>query len=186
LETLSATVDFEIFRPVLRKALKRVDPPKGGRPGFDPVLKFEMLVLQSMHGLFLEQTKFLVRDRLSWMRFCRLGRGDAAPDANTLRDSREALVRSKALERAFARPDRAINRAGYTPMGRQIGVADLRCAPAIAARSPPRPNSAIAGREGCHHHRQADNLWRRFEIPERSTHRKMLRSRAIPLDPHLI
>ena len=38
LETLSATVDFEIFRPVLKKTLKRADPSRGGRPGFDPVL----------------------------------------------------------------------------------------------------------------------------------------------------
>jgi hypothetical protein len=51
LEKLDATVDFEIFRPVLSKALRRGDASKGGRPGFDPVLKFKMLVLQAMHGL---------------------------------------------------------------------------------------------------------------------------------------
>ena len=48
LEKLSDTVDFEIFRPVLAKALRRSDPAKGGRPGFDVVLKFKMLVLQSL------------------------------------------------------------------------------------------------------------------------------------------
>ena len=31
LETLSATVDFEIFRTVLAKAVRRSDPAKGGR-----------------------------------------------------------------------------------------------------------------------------------------------------------
>lgn len=129
LETLSATVDFEIFRPVLAKALKRADPSKGGRPGFDPVLKFKMLVLQTMHGLSLEQTEFLVRDRLSWMRFCGLALGDAVPDANTLWDFREALIAAKALERVFARLDQAINRAGYTPMGGQIIDATLVAAP---------------------------------------------------------
>lgn len=40
--------------------------------GFAPVLKFKMLVLQSLHGLSLEQTEYLMRDRLSWMRFCQL------------------------------------------------------------------------------------------------------------------
>ena len=74
LEKLSATVDFELFRAVLTKALRRRDPTKGGRPGFDPVLKFKMLVLQALHGLSLQQTDYLVRDRLSWMRFCGLGR----------------------------------------------------------------------------------------------------------------
>jgi len=47
LEKLGATVDFELFRPVLRKALGGSHPSKGGRPGFDPVLKFKMLVLQA-------------------------------------------------------------------------------------------------------------------------------------------
>ena len=36
LERLAATVVFEIFRPELVPALRRVDPSKGGRPGLDP------------------------------------------------------------------------------------------------------------------------------------------------------
>ena len=67
LEKLSATVDFEMFRPVLSRALRRRDRGKGGRPGFDPVLKFRMLVLQALHGLSLAQTSYMVRDRLSWI-----------------------------------------------------------------------------------------------------------------------
>jgi transposase, IS5 family len=43
-----------------------------------------MLVLQALHGLSLDQTEYLVGDRLSWMRFCGLGPGEAVPDANTL------------------------------------------------------------------------------------------------------
>jgi transposase, IS5 family len=57
LEKLAATVDFEMFRPVLRRALGRSPGGKGGRPGFDPVLKFKMLVLQALHGLSLAQTE---------------------------------------------------------------------------------------------------------------------------------
>jgi IS5 family transposase len=129
LERLSATVDFELFRPVLEKALRRSDPAKGGRPGFDPVLKFKMLVLQALHGLSLQQTDYLVRDRLSWMRFCGLGPGDAVPDANTLWDFREALIGARALDRLFARLDRAISDAGYLPMGGQIVDATLVAAP---------------------------------------------------------
>ena len=43
LETLAATVDFEMFRPVLEKALGRRPRWKGGRPPFDLVLKFRMV-----------------------------------------------------------------------------------------------------------------------------------------------
>jgi len=52
-----------------------------------------------------------VRDRLSWMRFCGLGSGDAVPDAHTLWDFREALIKAKALDRLFDRLDRAIQAA---------------------------------------------------------------------------
>ena len=129
LEKLSRTIDFELFRPTLRLALQRHNPAKGGRPPFDAVLKFKMLVLQAMHGLSLEQTEFLVRDRLSWMRFCGLGPGDAVPDANTLWDFREALVRTKTLDRLFARLDQAITQAGYLAMSGQIVDATLVAAP---------------------------------------------------------
>lgn len=129
LERLAATVDFEIFRPDLVRALGQPDRSKGGRPPFDPVLKFRMLVLQAMHGLSLAQTEYLVADRLSWMRFCRLGPGDAVPDANTLWDFREALIAAGALEALFARLDQAITEAGYLPMSGQIVDATLVAAP---------------------------------------------------------
>jgi hypothetical protein len=109
LEKLAATVDFVMFRPALRKALGRCSGGKGGRPGFDPVLKFKMLVLQALHGLSLAQTNYMVRDRLSWMRFCGLGPGDSVPDANTLWDFREALIAARAHEAMVLaqRPERA-------------------------------------------------------------------------------
>lgn len=129
LEKLAATVDFEMFRPGLGAALGPRDPSKGGRPGFDVVLKFRMLVLQAMHGLSLDQTEYLLRDRLSWMRFCDLGPGDAVPDANTLWDFREALIGAGALDALFARLDRAISEAGYLPMSGQIVDATLVAAP---------------------------------------------------------
>lgn len=120
LEKLSATVDFEIFRGDLEAATARRDPSKGGRRGFDLVLKFKMLALQALHGLSFDQTEYLLRDRLSWMRFCGLGLCDTAPDANTLWDFREALIGSNALDTLFLRLDQAISEAGYLPMSGQI------------------------------------------------------------------
>lgn len=84
LEKLLEIVDFELFRPVLDKAFDVVGRSKGGRPPFDAVLKFKMFYLQAQHGLSFEQTEHLVRDRLSWMRFCGLSIADPVPGANTL------------------------------------------------------------------------------------------------------
>lgn len=83
LEELSTRIGFETFRPVLDEAMGSRDAAKGGRPPFDPALKFRILVLHALHGLSLKQTEYLVWDRPSRMRFCGLRPDDAAPDANT-------------------------------------------------------------------------------------------------------
>jgi hypothetical protein len=66
LERLARTVDFELFRAELNAALGTRDRGKGGRPAFDAVLKFRMLVLQALHGLSRAQTEYLAAYRLSW------------------------------------------------------------------------------------------------------------------------
>lgn len=45
LEAFSQTVDFEVFRPELNKALAYSDGSKGGCLPFDPVLMFKILVI---------------------------------------------------------------------------------------------------------------------------------------------
>jgi transposase, IS5 family len=40
-----------------------------GRKPYDTILKFKIVVLQSPHHLSDEQTEYLIRDRLSFMRF---------------------------------------------------------------------------------------------------------------------
>jgi len=137
-----------MFRPDLAAALRRRDPSKGGRPGFDPVLKFKMLVLQALHGLSLQQTSYLVRDRLSWLRFCGLRPGAEIPDPNTLWDFREALIAARALEPLFRRLERAISAAGYLPMSGQIIDATLVARRASATRKPRKRRSRRANRAG--------------------------------------
>src|ERR1700739_1651389 len=94
LERLSAVVDFELFRADLEAAVPRSDRAKGGRPAFDHVLMFKVLVLQVSHSLSDERTEYLIRDRLSFMRFLGLGLADTVPDANPILTFREALTRA--------------------------------------------------------------------------------------------
>ncbi len=141
LETLAGTLDFEIFRPVLETALGRAPRWKGGRPPFDPVLKFRMLVLQSLHGLSQEQTEYLVRDRLSWMRFCQLGPEDRVPDANTLWDFREALI---AASTYTSTPGRSVREARRGDHGGGVS----------AARGPDPRRDACRGRTAAQHRRR--------------------------------
>jgi hypothetical protein len=64
-ERLRAVVDFELFRPALEAALARADRSRGGRPPYDAVLMFRILVLQTLYTLSDEQTEYQLRDRLS-------------------------------------------------------------------------------------------------------------------------
>ena len=134
LERLKGIVDFEVFRPDLAQAVPRSDGLKGGRPPFDHVFMFKVLILQASHGLSDERTEYLIKDRLSFMRFLGLGLSDTVPDANTIWTFREALTRARldgkpAIEVLFRAYEAALTRAGFLAMGGQIIDASIVAAP---------------------------------------------------------
>ena len=49
LERLNGLVDFELFRPDLERAVPRADRSRGGRPPFDHVLMFKVLIVQARY-----------------------------------------------------------------------------------------------------------------------------------------
>ena len=51
LERLRAVVDFGTFRGGTEAALERGDRSRGGRPPYDAVLMFRILVLQTLYTL---------------------------------------------------------------------------------------------------------------------------------------
>jgi IS5 family transposase len=120
LERLRAVVEFEAFRAELEAALPRADRSRGGRPPYDAVLMFRVLVLQALYTLSDEQTEYQLRDRLSFMRFAGLALHDAVPDAKTIWLYREQLTRAGALARLFARFDAMLAERGFLAMGGQI------------------------------------------------------------------
>jgi IS5 family transposase len=120
LERLAAVVDFELFRPDLDTELKRSDRSKGGRPPYDAVMMFRVLVLQALYTLSDEQAEYQLRDRLSFMRFAGLALHEPVPDAKTIWLYREQLVRAGAFDRLFARFDAVLRDRGFLAMGGQI------------------------------------------------------------------
>ena len=134
LERLGALVDFEAFRPELERAVPRSDRAKGGRPAYGHVLMFKILILQASHSLSDERTEYLVKDRLSFMRFLGLSLADRVPDANSIWNFREALTRARidgspAIEALFRRFDAMLQASGYIAMGGQIIDATVVAAP---------------------------------------------------------
>jgi IS5 family transposase len=120
LERLRAVVDFELFRADIEAALERSDRSRGGRPPYDAVLMFRVLVLQTLYTLSDDQTEYQLRDRLSFMRFAGLALHDSVPDAKTIWLFREQLTRAGVLGRLFERFERLLHERGYLAMGGQI------------------------------------------------------------------
>lgn len=129
LQRLAAVVDFEVFRPVLDTALARSDRAKGGRPPYDAVVMFKLLVLQALYSLSDEQAEFQLRDRLSFMRFVGLALHDPVPDAKTIWLYREQLKRAGAIDELFRHFDAVLSAKGYLAMGGQIIDATIVAAP---------------------------------------------------------
>src|ERR1043165_2012379 len=83
LERLAAVVDFELFRGELERSLRRSDRSKGGRPPYDAVLMFKVLVLQTLYTLSDDQTEYQLRDRLSFLPAVADGWPETPDDART-------------------------------------------------------------------------------------------------------
>lgn len=129
LEVLAQVVDFETFRPTLIAALAYGDGAKGGRPPYDPVAMLKVLVLAAQNNVSDARMEYLIRDRLSWLRFLGFDLGAVTPDANTIRLFREKLTEAGALDALFTDFDRQLKDRGYLAMGGQIVDATLVAAP---------------------------------------------------------
>ena len=132
LETIKTTVPWEDFRADI-EAVTETSPEErksnAGREPYDAILKFKIVVLQSLYNLSDEQTEFLIRDRLSFMRFLDLGLEDAVPDATTIWLFREQLAQAGLVEKLFDRFGQHLQAKGYIARGGQIVDATIVSAP---------------------------------------------------------
>lgn len=151
LEVLDTTVDFEYFRGWLVEGLGYSDGSKGGRPPFDPVTMFKVLIVQAQHNLSDAKMEFMFRDRLSWMRFFGFTLGGAMPDENTIRHFRNRMTETGTLKRVMKAFDWQLHKKGYIPMSGQI--VDATLVPAPKQRNTEDEKAAI--KEG----KTADEIW---------------------------
>ncbi|MEM9205999.1 MAG: IS5 family transposase [Pseudomonadota bacterium] len=129
LEVLEATVDFEYFRKWLVEGLVYSDGSRGGRPPFDPVSMFKVLILQAQHNFSDAKMEFIIRERLSWMRFLGFDLGGPMPDENTIRHFRNRMIETGTLKRVMKAFDWQLHKKGFIPMSAQIVDATLVPAP---------------------------------------------------------
>ena len=101
MERLNEFINWEQFREILTKALKKETQGPGGRPPFDYVMMFKILILQKLYNMADDKTEFQINDRLSFKRFLNLQMYDTVPDAKTIWNFREELKTTKILEKIF-------------------------------------------------------------------------------------
>lgn len=103
LEKLNKTISWNIFKPVITKALKKEPKGPGGRPPYDYILMFKILILQRLYHISDAQAEYQIKDRLSFMRFLGISLSEDVPDDKTIWYFREQLVKSSLIESLFNR-----------------------------------------------------------------------------------
>ena len=145
LPKLERTIDWEGFRPYLDKVYKNSEPAKGGRPHYDEVLMFKVLVLQQFYNLSDDQTEFQIRDRYSFCRFLGLSPEGKVPDAKTVWVYRERLKELDLMDQLFDELMNQIEASGF--IARQGQIVDAAIVPAPRQRNSREENQQIKAGE---------------------------------------
>jgi IS5 family transposase len=112
LERIASAVNFDVFFPILNGVIRKEVSPLGGRPQWDCVLMFKILLLQQWYNIADDKTEYLINDRLSFQRFLGLTLGDKVPDAKTIWLFRENLKKSGVYDELFSLFERQMESRG--------------------------------------------------------------------------
>ena len=95
-------IDFNFFRKELKLYFEKdKDYSKGGRPAYDYVLMFKIMILQHFYNISDDQTEFCINDRFSFMEFLNLRLGERIPDAKTIWHFKNELAKGDLAAKLF-------------------------------------------------------------------------------------
>ena len=141
LKAINEVVDWGVFGPILSRGLSKARKSKAGRPPYDPLLLFKMVLLQSLYNLSDEQAEYQVRDRLSFQRFLGLRQEDNVPDAKTLWLFKERLKERHLDEKLFEAFGHYLDELGL--LAQQGTVVDARIIQVPRQRNSREENACI-------------------------------------------
>jgi IS5 family transposase len=85
----------------LTEAFFTLEKGLGGRPPYDYVVMFKILILQKYFNLSDDQVEFQINDRISFMRFLGFSFADEIPDSKTVWHFREKLTNAGITKALF-------------------------------------------------------------------------------------
>jgi IS5 family transposase len=114
---LNDMIDWELFRPQLQQIRNNA---LVGCKGFDVVMMFKILILQALYNLSDDVMEYMIRDRLSFMRFLALTMTEKTPDAKTIWKYREQLTKAELIKPLFDKFDEYLGEKGFKARGGQL------------------------------------------------------------------
>jgi IS5 family transposase len=114
---LNGAIDWELFRAQL-ESIRRNEYV--GRKAFDVLMMFKILILQSLYNLADDAMEYMIRDRLSFMRFLDLSLTEKIPDAKTIWKFREQLTEAKLIRPLFDKFEEYLKENGFEAEKGQI------------------------------------------------------------------
>jgi IS5 family transposase len=114
---LNGAIEWELFRAQL-ESIRRNEYV--GRKAFDVLMMFKILILQFLYNLADDAMEYMIRDRLSFMRFLDLSLTDKIPDAKTIWKFREQLTEANLIRPLFDKFEEYLEKNGFEAEKGQI------------------------------------------------------------------
>ena len=141
LPLLNEVIDWETFRSELQKVFPKKPEEHGGRPRYDLIQMFKILILQRLYNLSDEQTEYQITDRMSFMRFLNLDLKSSVPDAKTIWAFREKLVKAESGNALFDLFVKKLEEAGF--ITKRGSIVDATFVEVPRQRNTPEENAKI-------------------------------------------
>jgi IS5 family transposase len=109
LASISNMIAWNPFRPILEEMYDNKSE-KGGRPNYDVIMMFKILILQKWYGLSDLEVERQMADRISFMAF--LGFPDPLPDSRTIWLFKQRIAETKKDELIWSELQRQLEAMG--------------------------------------------------------------------------
>lgn len=114
LRDLGQRINFESFRSLIETGLRNESKGAGGRPAFDVVMMFKVLIVGTLYNLSDDALEMRIYDSMTVQRFLSLHSDDRIPDAKTIWAFRESLIKADVHTALFNGFNKQLERAGVT------------------------------------------------------------------------
>lgn len=159
---LERSINWELFRPLLKRIHHKTRKSNAGAKPKDVVMMFKGVMIQDLYGLSDDQLEFQLADRRSFQQFLDLSNHQRPPDAKTFWSFKNQLSELALTDSLFKEFSKQLEQAGY--IARKGQIVDASIIPAPIQRNTREENKQIkesgipedwSDNKGCQKHTDA-------------------------------